>query len=58
MLKAIRVKGKEYPANKITRVLMEDGLVEITYSPSAISNDKKIIADFHECEFVVDKDGG
>lgn len=58
MLKAIRVKGKEYPANKIVRVLMEDGIVEIIYSPTAMSNDRKIIAKFHECEFISDKDGG
>lgn len=58
MLKAIKIRGKEYPTNKIVRVLMENGIVEIIYSPSAISNDKKIIAKFHECEFVTDKDGG
>lgn len=58
MLKAIKIRGKEYPANKIVRVLMENGIVEIIYSPSAISNDKKIIAKIHECEFVTDKDGG
>ena len=58
MLKAIKIRGKEYPASKIVRVLMENGIVEIIYSPSGISNDKKIIAKFHECEFISDKDGG
>lgn len=58
MLKAIKIRGKEYPASKIVKVLMENGIVEIIYSPSDISNDKKIIAKFHECEFISDKDGG
>ena len=58
MLKAIKIRGKEYPASNIVRVLMEKGIVEIIYSPSAISNDKKIIAKYHECEFVSDRDGG
>lgn len=58
MLKAIRVKGKEYSVSEMTRVLMENGIVEIIYSPPDISNNKKIIAKFHECEFMSDKDGG
>ena len=58
MLKAIKIRGKEYPASKIVKVLMENGIVEIIYSPSAISNDKKMIAKFYECEFVSDKGGG
>lgn len=58
MLKAINVKGKEYPVNRMTKVLMQGGFVEITYNPSVNSSDKKIKAKFHECEFISDKDGG
>lgn len=58
MLKSIKIKGKEYMANRMTKVLMENGTVEITYCNSCMSNEKKITAKFNECEFVSDKDGG
>lgn len=61
MLRAIKVKGKEYPVDKIIKVIMEDGEVVIIYNVSfelGLVHRGKIVADFHECEFISDKDGG
>lgn len=56
-LKSLMIRGKEYPANKITKIVMEKGTVSVMYLPNAMSRERKITAKFKDVEFV-NKDGG
>lgn len=56
-LKSLMIKGKEYHANKITKIVMEEGTVSIMYIPNAMSRERKITAKFKDVEFV-NKDNG
>ena len=56
-LKSLIVKGKEYPASKITKVIIKEGKVFMIYLPSIIGDEKKIMAKLKDVEFV-NEDGG
>ena len=56
-LKSLIIKGKEYPVNKITKLVMKDGKVCMWYLPSAMGGEEEIVARFKDVEFV-NKDGG
>lgn len=40
-LKSLMIKGKEYHANKITKIVMEEGTVSIMYIPNAMSRERE-----------------
>ena len=46
------IRGKEYPANKITKIVMEEGTVSIMYLSNAMSRERKITAKYKDVEFV------